>query len=233
MYPTPWTTSVPPPTSTKPVINSYENNMQSYPFYGTNTMQNISMNQPLQPNAIDPAMVQKWQEWKRWEVWQQQFQQWQQQTGQISSATTQPVPPPMPPSQSLPLSQPPPIAFQNQHYSYHQPGPPLPLSNQSQQNTINNEVGMKRGLEPEFQSEKKIKIDIDNNKKEIELSDETEALFEEQFKSWEEQFLKWKEQNKNHPDKVQYLEYEKKWINWRDHLKQKCEVLKKKREKKN
>jgi len=61
---------------------------------------------------------------------------------------------------------------------------------------------MKRGLESEFQSEKKIKIDTANNKKEIELSDETEALFEEQFKSWEEQFLKWKEQNKNHPDKV-------------------------------
>lgn len=64
---------------------------------------------------------------------------------------------------------------------------------------------MKRGLEPEFQSEKKIKIDLGNNKKEIELSDETEVLFEEQFKSWEEQFLKWKEQNKNHPDKVKYI----------------------------
>ncbi|XP_050054420.1 putative uncharacterized protein DDB_G0282133 isoform X2 [Aphis gossypii] len=231
MYPTPWTTSVPPPTSTKPVVNSYEKNMQSYPFFGANTMQNVSMNQPLQPNAIDPAMVQKWQEWKRWEVWQQQFQQWQQQTGQISSATTQPVPPPMPPSQLLQQSQPPPITFQSQQYSYHQPGPPLPVSNQSpQQKTTNNEVGMKRELESEFQSEKKIKIDTANNKKEIELSDETEALFEEQFKSWEEQFLKWKEQNKNHPDKVQYLEYEKKWINWRDHLKQKCEVLKKKRE---
>ncbi|XP_060860603.1 probable cyclin-dependent serine/threonine-protein kinase DDB_G0292550 isoform X2 [Metopolophium dirhodum] len=230
MYPSPWTTSVPPPAATKPIVNSYENNMQSYPFYGANTMQNIPMNQSLQPNAIDPAMVQKWQEWKRWEVWQQQFQQWQQQTGQITSATTQPAPPPMPPSQSLQPSQPPPISFQNLQYSYHPPGPPLPVTNQSQQNTINNEVGMKRGLEPEFQSEKKIKIDMGNNKKEIELSDETEVLFEEQFKSWEEQFLKWKEQNKNHPDKVQYLEYEKKWINWRDHLKQKCEVLKKKRE---
>lgn len=30
--------------------------------------------------------------------------------------------------------------------------------------------------------------------------------------------------------KTQYLEYEKKWLTWRDHLKQKCEVLKKKRE---
>ncbi|XP_022180769.1 uncharacterized protein LOC111040974 isoform X2 [Myzus persicae] len=230
MYPTPWTTSVPPPAAPKPIVNSYENNMQSFPFYGANTMQNISINQSHQPNAIDPAMVQKWQEWKRWEAWQQQFQQWQQQTGQITPATTQPAPPPMPPSQVLPPSQPPPITFQNQQYSYHQPGPPLPVTNQSQQNTINNEVGLKRGLEPEFQSEKKIKIDIGNNKKEIELNDETEVLFEEQFKSWEEQFLKWKEQNKNHPDKVQYLEYEKKWINWRDNLKQKCEVLKKKRE---
>lgn len=64
---------------------------------------------------------------------------------------------------------------------------------------------MKRGLEPEFQCEKKIKIDIGNNKKEIELNDETEVLFEEQFKSWEEQFIKWKEQNKNHPDKVKYI----------------------------
>lgn len=68
---------------------------------------------------------------------------------------------------------------------------------------MKNEVGMKRGLEPEIQdSEKKLKIDTTNNKKEIELNDETEALFEEQFKSWEEQFFKWKEQNKNHPDKV-------------------------------
>jgi len=65
---------------------------------------------------------------------------------------------------------------------------------------------MKRGLEQEFQNEKKIKIDTGNNKKEIELSDETEVLFEEQFKSWEEQFLKWKEQNKNHPDKVKYIQ---------------------------
>lgn len=43
MYPTPWITSVPPPTSTKPVVNSYGKNMQSYPFYGANTMQNISV----------------------------------------------------------------------------------------------------------------------------------------------------------------------------------------------
>lgn len=43
MYPSPWTTSVPPPAATKPIVNSYENNMQSYPFYGANTMQNISV----------------------------------------------------------------------------------------------------------------------------------------------------------------------------------------------
>lgn len=43
MYPTPWTTSVPPPAAPKPIVNSYENNMQSYPFYGANTMQNISV----------------------------------------------------------------------------------------------------------------------------------------------------------------------------------------------
>jgi len=43
MYPTPWTTSVPPPTSIKPIVNSYENNMQTYPFFGANTMQNISV----------------------------------------------------------------------------------------------------------------------------------------------------------------------------------------------
>lgn len=71
---------------------------------------------------------------------------------------------------------------------------------------MNNEVGMKRGLEPDFQSseEKKTKLDMDINKQELELSDK-QALFEEQFKSWEEQFLKWKEQNKNHPDKVKYI----------------------------
>lgn len=71
---------------------------------------------------------------------------------------------------------------------------------------MKNEVAIKRGLEPEVQdNEKKLKIDTANNKKEIELNDETEALFEEQFKSWEEQFFKWKEQNKNHPDKVKYI----------------------------
>jgi len=44
MYPSPWTTSVPPPAATKPTtVNSYENNMQSYPFYGANPMQNISV----------------------------------------------------------------------------------------------------------------------------------------------------------------------------------------------
>lgn len=50
-------------------------------------------------------------------------------------------------------------------------------------------------------NEKKMKVDT-TNKKELESNVETEALFEEQFKSWEEQFFKWKEQNKNHPDKV-------------------------------
>lgn len=65
---------------------------------------------------------------------------------------------------------------------------------------------MKRGLEPDFQNnEKKLKIDTVVNKKEIELNNETEPMFEEQFKSWEEQFVKWKEQNKNHPDKVIYI----------------------------
>lgn len=43
MYPTPWTTSVPPPVTTKPAVNSYENNMLSYPFYGANAMQNTSV----------------------------------------------------------------------------------------------------------------------------------------------------------------------------------------------
>lgn len=73
-------------------------------------------------------------------------------------------------------------------------------------NQISNEAGMKRELESEFQSnEKKFKVDTVNVQKEIELNDETGALFEEQFKSWEEQFLKWKEQNKDHPDKVKYI----------------------------
>lgn len=67
---------------------------------------------------------------------------------------------------------------------------------------------MKRGLEPEFHNnEKKLKIDTATNKKEIELTDETEGLFEEQFKSWEEQFVKWKEQNKSHPDKVYLINF--------------------------
>lgn len=118
------------------------------------------------------------------------------------------------------------MPFQNQQFTFNQPMPPLPQTNQpnivgykyisfqlkkeklniisyGQITTNNYEIGIKRGLEPEIQNnEKKIKTD---NKKEIELNDETEALFEEQFKSWEEQFLKWKEQNKNHPDKVNLI----------------------------
>jgi len=221
---------------------------QAYPFYtAPNALQNMAMTQQnsltlnttsimtqsLQPNAIDPAMVQKWQEWKRWELWQQQFQQWQQQTGQITAVSTQSVPPPVPPNQTLQTSQLPTVPFKNQQYPYNQPIPPLPVTIQPQQIMPNNDVTMKRGLEPELQNnEKKLKIDTGSNKKETELNDDTEAKFEEQFRTWEEQFLNWKEQNKNHPDKTQYVEYEKKWLNWRDHLKQKCELLKKKKKKK-
>lgn len=65
---------------------------------------------------------------------------------------------------------------------------------------------MKHGLESDFQNnEKKLKIETVSSKKEIELNEETEALFEEQFKTWEEKFLKWKEQNKDHPDKVKWI----------------------------
>jgi len=183
MFPNPWANSAPPPVA-KPLVNNYENNAQSYPFYNNvNAMQNITISQPnslslnaasvmgqqnnlslnptsimtqsLQPNAIDPAMVQKWQEWKRWELWQQQFQQWQQQTGQITTANTQPAPPPMPPSQPLQPSQPSTISFQNQQYPYIQPRPPLPLTNQPQQISISNDVGTKRGLETDFQTNEK------------------------------------------------------------------------------
>lgn len=45
----------------------------------------------------------------------------------------------MPPSQPLQPSQPPPVSFQNQQY-YHQPGPPLPPTNQSQQVIVNTKL---------------------------------------------------------------------------------------------
>lgn len=42
MFPNPWATSMPPPAVTKPIINSYENNTQTYPFYAAaNPLQNI------------------------------------------------------------------------------------------------------------------------------------------------------------------------------------------------
>lgn len=47
----------------------------------------------------------------------------------------------MPPCQSLQQSQPPPITFQNQQYSY-QPGPPLPVPNQSPQQVIISTIGI-------------------------------------------------------------------------------------------
>ncbi|XP_050542910.1 YLP motif-containing protein 1-like isoform X2 [Daktulosphaira vitifoliae] len=241
MYPNPWVNTAPPlpPSTTQNIPNSFENNARSFPFYTPpNAMQNLALNpqssltlnptsmtQPFHsntlPNAIDPAMVQKWQEWKQWELWQQQFQQWQQQTAQIAATTGQPPPPPIPQSQPLQPPQLPSVSI-HQPLSFYQQVPTIQSTSEPLQ--------MKRSLEPGLQTvEKKFKTDDSKNKKDQELNNETEA-FEEQFKSWEEQFLKWKEQNKNHPDKIQYQEYEKKWLNWRDQLKQKCDLLKKKKE---
>uniref|UniRef100_A0AAR5Q2W0 YLP motif-containing protein 1 n=1 Tax=Dendroctonus ponderosae TaxID=77166 RepID=A0AAR5Q2W0_DENPD len=58
---------------------------------------------------------------------------------------------------------------------------------------------------------------------------EAEKKFDKEFAAWEAQFNKWKEQNANHPDKSQYLEYEKKWDSWRNSLLDRREQMRKKR----
>lgn len=58
---------------------------------------------------------------------------------------------------------------------------------------------------------------------------EAEKKFDKEFAAWEAQFNKWKEQNANHPDKTQYLEYEKKWESWRNSLLDRREQMRKKR----
>lgn len=57
-----------------------------------------------------------------------------------------------------------------------------------------------------------------------------EKKFDKEFAAWEAQFNKWKEQNVNHPDKTQYLEYEKKWESWRNSLLDRREQMRKKRQ---
>ncbi|XP_060530266.1 YLP motif-containing protein 1-like isoform X2 [Cylas formicarius] len=58
---------------------------------------------------------------------------------------------------------------------------------------------------------------------------EAEKKFDKEFAAWEAQFDKWKEQNANHPDKTQYMEYEKKWESWRNSLLDRREQMRKKR----
>lgn len=58
---------------------------------------------------------------------------------------------------------------------------------------------------------------------------EAEKTFDIQFKQWEGQFNEWKKQNQDHPDKAQYIEYEKKWETWRAQLLQRREQMRKKR----
>ncbi|XP_050432303.1 uncharacterized protein LOC126840529 isoform X2 [Adelges cooleyi] len=244
MYPNQWATStppLPPPLAlNNPSSSNYENNTHSFPFYPTsNAMQSFPMNQQNSltrpslnpaavmtqqfqsntlPNAIGPTII-KWPEWN-WELWHQHFQQqWHQQNVQMSTTMGQPPPPPMPQSQPLQPPQPP-MSLQQPYFD--------------QKNTAMqphcDPLQMKRSMEPELQiGEKKIKMDTSLNKKENELNVDIET-FEEKFIKWEGDFLKWKEQNKNHPDKVQYEKYENKWLGIRDGMKQKCDLLKKRRE---
>uniref|UniRef100_A0A6P7F4H8 YLP motif-containing protein 1 n=1 Tax=Diabrotica virgifera virgifera TaxID=50390 RepID=A0A6P7F4H8_DIAVI len=58
---------------------------------------------------------------------------------------------------------------------------------------------------------------------------EAEKKFDKEFAAWEAQFNKWREQNANHPDKVQYKEYEKKWESWRNSLLERREQMRRKR----
>ncbi|XP_066259356.1 YLP motif-containing protein 1-like isoform X1 [Euwallacea similis] len=58
---------------------------------------------------------------------------------------------------------------------------------------------------------------------------EAEKKFDKEFAAWEAQFNKWKDQNANHPDKTQYMEYEKKWESWRNSLLDRREQMRKKR----
>ncbi|XP_018571629.1 YLP motif-containing protein 1 isoform X2 [Anoplophora glabripennis] len=63
----------------------------------------------------------------------------------------------------------------------------------------------------------------------IEELSEAEKKFDKEFAAWEAQFNKWKDQNANHPDKTQYLEYEKKWESWRNSLLERREQMRRKR----
>ncbi|XP_077291589.1 uncharacterized protein LOC143915051 isoform X2 [Arctopsyche grandis] len=58
---------------------------------------------------------------------------------------------------------------------------------------------------------------------------EEEKQFDIQFKKWEEEFEAWKQQNINHPDKVAYQEYEKKFQACRAQLMERKEQMRAKR----
>lgn len=58
---------------------------------------------------------------------------------------------------------------------------------------------------------------------------EEEKQFDVQFKKWEEEFDAWKQQNINHPDKVAYQEYEKKFRACRAQLMERKEQMRAKR----
>lgn len=45
-----------------------------------------------------------------------------------------------------------------------------------------------------------------------------EKTFDAQFSDWEKQYDSWKEQNKNHPDKAAFDQYDQQWQTWKAQL---------------
>ncbi|KAL1505776.1 hypothetical protein ABEB36_005260 [Hypothenemus hampei] len=211
------------------------------------------------PEQWAQIQQQNWQQWAQWQQqyqqWHQQYgAEYQKSLNALSvSNPNTSIPPPPPIENNKPPPPPPPednrinnfkpIATgytttprPNQQYNWPNPGKrPLPQAKEHEKNKrqmldVQNNYNKQIKGSAAWQNQPPPNSQTQSQKvTSLEELTEAENKFDKEFTAWEGQFNKWKEQNANHPDKTQYLQYEKKWEAWRNSLLDRREQMRKKR----
>ncbi|KAF7270560.1 hypothetical protein GWI33_016512 [Rhynchophorus ferrugineus] len=209
------------------------------------------------PEQWAQMQQQNWQQWAQWQQQYQQWHQQYgaEYSKSINAMAANQVPvmetntsvPPPPPAETKPPPPPPPDDTNRNMAGYMTAPPPTQLystalpQNQNRNQWQNNKRSYSQGNDYENTKRqmleeqwKKAAPPLPNQQSKIPVTNleeltQAEQKFDKEFAAWESQFNKWKEQNSNHPDKIQFLEYEKKWESWRNSLLDRREQMRKKR----
>ncbi|EEB20176.1 hypothetical protein Phum_PHUM604570 [Pediculus humanus corporis] len=212
-------TNFPPPgVEHNPILSGYQS------MYGTTP--------GIPPPEYDQWNAAQLQQWQQWQQWQEKYQEWQAQYGKKyaeSLAAVGQAPnvlmPGIPPVIGIPKPVDPvpaPIASLISN-------PPLPVNSQPVPPPPPDEEKPPLPFPGGAENSDLSKSLCQFGQESFEELSEAEKTFDIQFKQWEGQFNEWKKQNQDHPDKAQYIEYEKKWETWRAQLLQRREQMRKKR----